>query len=264
MKLIKKFNMELSTTAINTWCPGCPNFGILASFKEAMTAMVGANETTWENIVVGTGIGCHGKMSDFINVNTFYALHGRVIPVMTGIKLANPKLTVMAFSGDGDSLAEGIEHLIHAAKRNSDFKIFLHNNQVFGLTTGQVTPTSAKGYQGRTTPEGSVEEPLNPLALLLQSGATFLARSYALQPKETAVMMRQALNHKGFGMVEIIQPCITFNDTRPYFKDRFETLPQDYDASDYASAYQALMTKSGKVKLGVIYQVNKPTFEEQV
>jgi len=256
--------MELSTKAINTWCPGCPNFGILASFKEAVTAMVSAGEVAFENISIGSGVGCHAKISDYLNVNSFYALHGRVIPVMTGLKLANPNLRVVAFSGDGDSLAEGIEHLIHAAKRNSDFKIFLHNNQVFGLTTGQVTPTSAKGYKGRTTPEGSVEEPLRPLGLLLEAGATFLARGYALKPKETANLMRQAMNHKGFGMVEIIQPCITFQDTREYFKDRFEWLPESYDATDYTTAYETLRASGDKVKLGVFYKAEKATFESQI
>lgn len=256
--------IDLNTTAVNTWCPGCPNFGILASFKQAVNELVSSKELALENIVVGSGIGCHGKISDDLNLNTFYSLHGRVIPTITGIKLANPNLSVMAFTGDGDSLAEGVEHLIHAAKRNSDVKLFLHNNQVFALTTGQFTPTSNKGYKGRTTPEGSVEEPINPLAFLLGLGATFLARTYAMKIKETTAIMKSAILHQGFAMVEIIQPCITFNDTRESIQSRLEWLPETYNKGDYQSAYHELMTKTDKVKCGIFYQVTKPTFEEQL
>jgi 2-oxoglutarate ferredoxin oxidoreductase subunit beta len=256
--------MDLSTKYKINWCPGCPNFAILEAFKQATTDLVTTGKLKIENLVVGSGIGCHGKISDYLNINGFYGLHGRIIPTMTGVKLANPALKVVAFSGDGDSLAEGMEHFIHGAKRNSDISLFLHNNQVFALTIGQVTPTSSKGYKGRTTPEGSVEEPIIPLALSLLSGATFIARTYALKIPETKEIMKQAMEHKGFALVEIIQPCITFFDSRDYFKDRLEWLPKTYDKKDYQGALKELTNPGDKTKLGIFYQASKPTFEAQL
>jgi len=256
--------MELTTKFKNTWCPGCPNFVIFESFKQAVTEMVTENKMKLENLVAGSGIVFTGKFSDYLNTNTFYSLHGRVIATMTGVKVANPALTVVAFSGDGDSFSEGMEHLIHAAKRNSDIKLFLHNNQVFGLTTGQFTPTSPKGYKGRTTPNGSIEEPINPLALVLMAGATFVARSYALKLKETKNIMKQAMANIGFVLVEIVQPCITFDYTREHFKDNLEWLPETYKSNDFKGAMNELMTVGEKTKLGVFYDVKKPTFEEQL
>lgn len=222
-----------------------------------------AKELVLENLVVGAGIGCHGKITDYLNLNTFEGLHGRIIPVLTGIKLANPKLTALAFSGDGDSYAEGLEHLVHAARRNSDIKLIIHNNQTFALTTGQFSPSSQKGFKGKTTPAGSVEEPLNALSVLLASGATFLARSYALDTSHTKDLMRALLRHQGFGVLEIIQPCLTFNDTRDYFKDRLEALPADYKRNDFIAA-MSKMKETEKTPVGIFYQVNKQTFEQQI
>ncbi len=256
--------MELTTKFKNTWCPGCPDFVIFESYKQAVTELINEKKLKLENLVTGSGIGCHGKISDYLNANTFYGLHGRIITTMTGVKIGNPKLTVVAFSGDGDTFSEGMEHLIHAAKRNSDINLFLHNNQVFGLTTGQFTPTSPKGYKGRTTPEGSIEEPINPLALVLSAGATFVARTYAMNLKETKEIMKQAMEHKGFAMVEIIQPCITFNDFREKMKDNFEWLPASYVSNDFQTAMKELTVTSGKMKMGVFYKVEKLSYEEQL
>jgi 2-oxoglutarate ferredoxin oxidoreductase subunit beta len=256
--------MELTVKNKITWCPGCTNFAILESFKQAVNELVVENKLKVENLVCGAGIGCHGKMVDYLNLNSFCGLHGRIIPTMTGVKLANPALTVVAFTGDGDSLSEGMEHFIHAAKKNSDIKLFLHNNQVFALTTGQFTATSPKGFKGRTTPEGSTEEPLIPLALSLTAGATFVARTYALKIKETKEIMKQAMEHKGFALVEIIQPCITFDDTSEFFNNNLEWLDKTYDKYNYQNALQTLTMSGSKAKCGIFYQINKLTFEEQI
>jgi len=172
--------MELGTYAQNTWCPGCGNFSIMNSIK-AVLNMLKEEGTPLENVVIVSGIGCHAKIVDYINVNSFYSLHGRAVAAAEGIKLADPNLKVIVFSGDGDSYGEGMEHLIFAAKRNIDITVFIHNNRVYGLTTGQCTPTSPQGFAGKSTPRGSSEMPINPMELMLSSGATFIARGIAVQ-----------------------------------------------------------------------------------
>ena len=168
---------DLITGAPNRWCPGCGNFIIQHAFKDVLVQMAQEGFPI-ENVVIVTGIGQHGKMFDYMNVNAFYSIHGRTIPVATGITLSNPDLKVICFAGDGDAYAEGLDHTIFGAKRNVDITVFVHDNRVYGLTTGQYTPTSPAGFRGRSTPAGSVEMPLNPLELMLTSGATFVARAY--------------------------------------------------------------------------------------
>jgi 2-oxoglutarate ferredoxin oxidoreductase subunit beta len=233
--------LKLSTNARITWCPGCPNGAILVAFRQAVEELVEQGKVRLENIVALSGIGCHGKITDYLNLNSFTSLHGRVIPTMTGVKCANPDLLVIGFSGDGDSFSEGLDHLLHAARRNSDIKLFLHNNQIFALTTGQVTALSPKGMKGKSTPLGSIEEPFDACSLVKQAGATFVARAYAGDIVKTKEVMLAAMTHKGFALVEIIQPCITFFDTRDYWQEQI---------------------KAGKVPLGIIHQETKPTFEE--
>jgi len=151
--------MDFSSQAKITWCPGCPNFAILAAFKQAMAEMDKAKEINPDNIVVGAGIGCHGKTTDYLNLNTFTGLHGRIIPAATGIKLGNNKLKVIAFSGDGDSYAEGLDHLIHAAKRNTNITLIIHNNETFALTTGQATPPAKKVLKAKQRRMGAWKSP---------------------------------------------------------------------------------------------------------
>jgi 2-oxoglutarate ferredoxin oxidoreductase subunit beta len=255
---------NLATKAKITWCPGCPNSAILVAFRQAISELVETEKLKFENIVISAGIGCHGKITDYVNVNSFTSLHGRALPVMTGIKCANPKLTVVGFSGDGDSFAEGIGHLVHTARRNSDIKVFLHANQVFALTTGQTTPLSPKGYRSKSTPFGSIEEPFTPLPMLLESGATFLARTYAEDIAGTKKAMIAAITHKGFSFVEIIQPCITFFDTREYFKDRIYSIPENFPVQDKKTVLEFLTAPNEKTPVGIFYNVEKPTFEEQL
>jgi 2-oxoglutarate/2-oxoacid ferredoxin oxidoreductase subunit beta len=257
--------LNLATDIKITWCPGCPNSQILVAFRQAVTEMVDSKELEIHNLVAGAGVGCHGKISDYLRVNTFNGLHGRIIPVLTGVKVANPELTVVGFSGDGDSFSEGLSHICHAAQRNSDISIFLHNNQTFALTTGQATTTSPVGFKGGTTPYGSVDEPWSPTLMMLASGATFVARTFASNIQMTKQVMQEAMRHKGFAFVDIIQPCITFFDTREFYSKRVKDLPKNYKPDDLAAAIaiaRELLDK--KVHVGILYRTDKPTFEEKI
>jgi len=257
--------LNLSTKAKITWCPGCPNSQILVSFRQAVTEMVNEEKIKIENLVAFAGIGCHGKISDYINVNTFTSLHGRLIPSMTGAKCANPGLSIVGFSGDGDSMDEGLEHLVHAAKRNSDVSLFMHDNRVFALTTGQFDALSPKGFKGKSTPFGSIEEPFNPLLLMLASGATFVARTYAGDILGTKRIMQAAIAHKGFSYVDIIQPCIIFFDTRDYFKNKVYWIGEDFERSNLKVAMEKVSENiEEKVPLGIFYKIDKPIFEEEL
>ncbi len=247
-----------------TWCPGCPNSQILVAFRKVVTDLVAEGKLQPENLAAFAGIGCHGKISDYLNVNSFTSLHGRLIPAMTGAKVANPALTVVGFSGDGDSYDEGLEHLIHAAKRNSDVNLFVHDNRIFALTTGQADAVSPKGFKGKSSPFGSIEEPFNPLLLVLSAGATFVARTYAGDIAGTERIMKAAIAHRGFSFVDIIQPCVTFFDTRDYFKEHTQWLADDFPTGDLQKAMQKVSETGDTVPLGVFYNVTKPTFEEEL
>ena len=255
--------LNLSTTAKITWCPGCPNSQILVAWRQTLEGMVSSGELKAENIVACVGIGCHGKISDYLNVNSFTALHGRVIPAMTGIKCANPALSVIGMSGDGDSYSEGLEHLVHAARRNSDIKIFIHDNQLFALTTGQASAASPKGFKGKTTPGGSIEEPFDAIPVLLSAGATFAARTAASDIAGTRRVMEAAIRHKGFSFTEILQPCITFFDTRDYLKERV-FWREGGPAANVDEAIKLSRKDGDKIPLGIFYNTEKPTFEEQL
>ncbi|MBW2407682.1 MAG: 2-oxoacid:ferredoxin oxidoreductase subunit beta [Deltaproteobacteria bacterium] len=259
---------ELGTYAQNTWCPGCGNFGILTSIKKALTDLE-KDGLNLNNVAIVSGIGCHAKIVDYINVNSFYSIHGRVPPPMTGIKLANPELTVIGFAGDGDAYGEGIEHLIFSAKRNLDLTFIVHNNRVYGLTTGQFTPTSPSGFKGRSTPEGSPEDPLNPIELMLSSGATFVARGYTRNMEHLQSLIKAAVNHKGFSFIDVLQPCFTFFNTYDYYNKRvYEFSRQDYDVSDKKAAFvkagEWAYEEGEKIPIGIFYQVKKPTYEEKL
>jgi len=253
--------MNLLTQAKITWCPGCSNFGILAAFKGAIEDLVKNKEIKMEEVVIGSGIGCHGKISDYLDLNSFYGLHGRIVPLLSGVKIANPNLKVIAFSGDGDAYAEGIEHLIHAAKRNIDLTLIVHNNQTFALTTGQFTPTSPKGFKGKSTPFGSAEEPFDPLLLMLSSGATFIARSYALEVKKTQEIIKEAIKHQGFSFIDILQPCLSLNDTRDYYQKRIYWLDEFRQKDNFDFALEKIREWNNKIPLGIFYQIKKQIYD---
>jgi 2-oxoglutarate ferredoxin oxidoreductase subunit beta len=195
--------INLGTYAPNTWCPGCGNFAIMNAIKSVI-AELNSDGTALEDIVLVSGIGCHAKIVDYININSFYSIHGRVTPAAEGIKLANPRLKVIGFAGDGDAYGEGIEHLIFGAKRNIDITMIVHNNRVYGLTTGQYTPTSPLGFHSRSTPRGTAEEPLNPLEVMLASGATYIARGTSHGIELLKKLFKEAILHKGFSLVDVL------------------------------------------------------------
>ncbi len=262
---------NLNTYAKNTWCPGCGNFGIEASAKQVFNDLINEGKIKRENLVILAGIGCHAKIIDYMNVNSFYSLHGRVPSPAEGIKMANPELTVVGFAGDGDAYGEGISHLIFAAKRNNDITMIIHNNRIYALTTGQFTPTSPKGFPGKSTPQGSLEEPFNPLELLLTAGATFVARSYTGDPNHLKKTMKQAILHKGFSFINVLQPCKTFYDTFEFYGKRvYDLQEKKHQPSDREMALKRIREwnytngENQKIPIGVFYDIKKPTYEEEL
>lgn len=255
---------ELSTANEKTWCAGCPNFLILESAKQAISQLIdeGYKQTDFVSV---TGIGCHAKMFDYLNISGFYGLHGRVLPISLGIKLANPKLKVIGFAGDGDTYAEGMEHFIHAGRYNADMTLVVHDNQSFSLTTGQATPTSQQGYKNKAEPLGEFHLPLNPLLLALASGVSFVARCNARDISHTAEILIKAIKHPGFSFVEIIQDCLIFNKE---MNNKSELMYKVPDNEDEEKAFLLAREwdyngRQGRIPLGVIYRERKPTLEEK-
>ncbi len=260
---------DLNTKEEITWCPGCSNNGILQAFKEAVVDLVNENKIKVKDVAIVTGVGCSPKIFDYVNVNGFYGLHGRVLPVCLGIKNGNPELTVIGFAGDGGTYAEGISHFIHNCRYNANFTMIVHNNQTFSLTTGQATPTSEKGFIDGSTPLGVKEEPLNPIALALVSGASFVARGYALDVPHLKNLIKQAIKHKGFSFIDVLQPCLIFHNVIPYFQKNIYKLDKKHDTSDFeralkkAGEWDYCFKNNNKVAIGVFYQKRKATFEKQ-
>jgi len=244
----------------NTWCPGCGNFGLFNALKKAVLTLE-KKGVPREKLIQTTGIGCHGKMSDYLALSGFATLHGRALAVAQGIKLANPELSVFSSVGDGDTIGEGLEHLIFAAKRNADITALVHNNGVYALTTGQVTPMSERGARGPSTPQGNPEDPLNALALMLEAGATFVARGYAGKVDHLADLIVRAIEHEGFSFVEILQPCVSFNNT--YEKYNKSTEVMQAPLATYDDAVRAVKRRD-KLPLGVFYEVKKKPYHLDV
>ena len=246
----------LGTNAENTWCPGCGNFGILNAFKKAVVKLE-ENGIQRENIVISAGIGCSAKIFDYLNLSGIYGLHGRDIASIQGIKFANPDLKCVTFSGDGNAMGEGLAHLLFAAKRNADITIIMHHNSVYALTTGQVTPITNKGWKGPSTPRGSVEEPLNPLTLLLEAGTSFLARGYTAKIDHLTDLIVQAITHEGFSFIDVLQPCVSWNNTYKLYNELTYVLENEPKTHDEALE---LSRRSDKLPIGVIWQDKKPIF----
>ncbi len=260
---------SINTGTKPTWCPGCFNFQILAGFKNFLEKEIAKGKKR-EDFAMVSGIGCHAKIYDYVNLNGLNTLHGRVLPTCLGIKLGNPKLTVFGFSGDGDAYAEGIEHLIHAARYNSDINYIVHNNQVFALTVGQPTPTTEEGFKDKTTPYGVKVHPINPIKLMLSLGAGFVARVFA-DVKEIENILKEAVKHKGFSFIEVLQPCIIFHPDTGY-RDRIYSLEKaGHDKTNIKEAmkkaeefdYNTISEKT-RIPVGIFYQEEKPVFEEVI
>ena len=251
---------DLGTYAENTWCPGCGNFGILNAFKKAILSLE-EKGIKRENIVITSGIGCSAKIFDYLNLSGVYGLHGRDMATLEGIKFANPDLKCITFSGDGGVMGEGLSHVLFAAKRNADITIIMHNNGVYALTTGQVTPITKKGWKGPSTPRGSVEEPFNSLSLLLEAGASFLARGYTNKIDHLADLMVQAIEHEGFSFIDVLQPCVSWNNTYKLYNEVVEVL--DYEPKTYEEALK-IAKRRDALPIGVIYRTTKPVFHKEL
>jgi len=246
-----------------TWCPGCGDWGIGMAIKKALVDL----NYSPDQVAVVFGIGCSGNMNDFLNAYGLHSLHGRALPNAIGIKLANHNLPVLAVVGDGDCYGEGGNHLIHASRGNHDITVIVHDNRVYGLTTGQSAPTAPKGYRSKSTPLGLIEVPVNPLALALTAGATFVAQGFAGDLNHLVLILKEAITHKGFSLVNILQPCVTFNkvNTYQYYLKRVYKLDKDYQRDNFKLALEkALEVNEEKFPLGVIYQVKRPCYHESL
>lgn len=256
---------ELETNCANTWCPGCGNFGILMALKKTVEELV-KNGTPREKIVLVSDIGCNSKIVDYINVNSFYSLHGRPIATAEGIKLANPDLKVIVFTGDGGTFNEGASHFIHAARRNADINVFLHNNRLFALTTGQFTAVSPKGLKGKSTPEGNIEEPFNLPELAMTAKASFIARGYSAKPDHLKNLMLESISHKGFSFLEILQPCPSFFDTMKDYNERTYEVVNNAGSKERALELISEWNYNGesKIPLGLFYKKERYSYEEAI
>ena len=244
------------------WCPGCGNFGILAAIKEALAEL----ELKPEEIVMVSGIGQAAKTPHYLKANGFNGLHGRALPPAQAIKMANKNLKVFINSGDGDSYGEGGNHFIHNIRRNVDMVHLVHDNQIYGLTKGQGSPTTAKGQVTSLQFEGVYVEPINPLAIAISAGATFVARSFSGDKEHLKSMIKAAVNHKGYALVDIMQPCVVFNkiNTFKWYKDRVYKLDESYDSSNKAQALKKVEEFGDEgIPIGILYKnETKETYHE--
>ena len=235
------------------WCPGCGDFGVLNSLQRAC-AELGLKP---HEIVTVSGIGCSSNLPGYINSYGMHTLHGRSLPVASGVKLANHELTVIATGGDGDGYGIGGNHFTHISRRNLDLTYLVMNNQIYGLTTGQVSPTSSVGMKTKSTPFGSVEYPLNPLTSAIMNGATFVARGYSGDIKGLTSLISRAIRHKGFSLVDVFSPCVTFNldNDHPFFKSRIKKLEDvGHDTSDWKTACERAMAWGDTIYTGLFFE----------
>ncbi len=243
------------------WCPGCGNFGILTAFKNLMVELgIEPHQFT-----IVSGIGQAGKLPHYLKCNTFNGLHGRTLPVATGLKLANHEMLVIAVAGDGDCYGEGGNHLIHAVRRNVNVKLFVHDNQIYGLTKGQPSPTSMEGMVSKNQPFGVFSEQLNPVALAVALDCSFVARGFAADMEQLRELMKAAVHHKGFSLLDILQPCVTFNKVNTYdwYRKRTYHLESEYDPEDRIEAFKKALEWGDRIPTGIIYRNNRPILEER-
>jgi 2-oxoglutarate ferredoxin oxidoreductase subunit beta len=243
------------------WCPGCGNFGILKALNRALVEL----EIEPHQLLLVSGIGQAGKLPHYSRGNVFNSLHGRPVSPAIGAKIANPELVVIAVSGDGDGYGEGGNHFLHAIRRNHDITYLVHNNQVYGLTKGQTSPTSDPGFVTKTTPYGA-SPPINPISLAIAGGATFVARGFAGDIDHLAEIIKSGIQHRGFALIDILQPCVSFNQKNTYswYRERIYKLGEDYNPSDRSVVIEKAWEWGDKIPVGIIYQVTRPTFEEQI
>lgn len=255
----------LGTYATNTWCPGCGNFAVLNAARAVFQELIAAG-TRREDVVLVADIGCSSKIVDYLGVNSLDSLHGRAVPTAVGVKLANPVLTVVVHVGDGGAYAEGLEHLLFAARRNVDITVIVHDNGVYGLTIGQAGPMTPPGYRGRSTPYGSEGAPFNPLELLAAAGATWLGRGYTHGLPLLKRLYREAVAHRGFSLVDTLQVCVTFRNVYDDYNRRVYEL-EGHDPRDEAQALAKIRewdyASDGPIALGAFLVRERPVFGER-
>ena len=269
MKVEVRKPLDYAVNRPPIWCPGCGDYGILEALRRALAELAVPNE----EVVVVSGIGCSSQLPHFMKTYGIHGIHGRAVAIATGVKIANPRLKVVVVGGDGDGYGIGLNHMIHAARRNVGITYVVSNNQVYGLTTGQMSPTTLRGTKTKTTPFGSVDEPVNPLALALAAGATYVARGFSGDVPHLTQLMKSALTHRGFALVDVLSPCVTFNrvNTYDWFRARVYRLEESgHDSSDYFQAYRKALEwptldPYGKIPIGVFYKSEeKPAYEEEL
>jgi 2-oxoglutarate/2-oxoacid ferredoxin oxidoreductase subunit beta len=244
------------------WCPGCGNFSILKIFRDAVLEL-GLEP---HKFTIVSGIGQAAKLPHYLKCNTFNGLHGRTLPAATGLKLANSGQTVIAVAGDGDCYGEGGNHLLHAMRRNIGIKLFVHDNRIYGLTKGQASPTTPDIIHPKNLPFGILSESLNPMALAIAMDCSFVARSFAGDMDHLKETMKAAILHKGFSLVDIFQPCVSFNNINTYewYEQRVYHIGPDYDPEDRVGAFRKALEPEDRLPLGIIYRNNRPAFEERI
>ena len=244
------------------WCPGCGNFGILQALNRALVIL----KLKPHQVLMVSGIGQAAKLPHYSRANVFNSLHGRPLPVAIGARLANPELTVIAISGDGDGYGEGGNHFLHAIRRNHDITYLVHDNQVYGLTKGQASPTSDEGFVTRTSPEGAVRA-INPTGTAVMGGATFVARSFAGDVEHLSGIIQKGIKHKGFSLIDILQPCVSFNrkNTYQWYRERVYRLDKDksYDPHNRDQALSKAAEWGDRIPIGIIYKDKRTTFEDR-
>lgn len=244
------------------WCPGCGNFAILTAIKTALLEL----KKRPEEILIVSGIGQAAKLPHYIRTNGFNGLHGRALPPAVAAKIVNPELTVIVHSGDGDTYGEGGNHFIHNIRRNVNIAHFVHDNQIYALTKGQASPTTALGQVTGIQTKGNIDEPLNPLMLALAAGASFVARGFTGRQEHLINLMKEAINHPGYALLDILQPCVSFNkvNTHRWYADRVYELPEEYDTGNLSQALEKAMEWGEKIPVGIFYSVEKPTFNDRL
>ncbi len=246
-----------------TWCPGCGDFGILNALKRALVKL----GKPPQEIALFSGIGQAAKLPHFIKCNCFNGLHGRALPPAAGAKIANRTLTVIVTTGDGDCYGEGGNHFIHNIRRNLDITVIVHNNQVYGLTKGQASPTSDSGYVTKIQGQGVILEPMRPLELAIALGAGFVARGYSADSEHLSWLILEGIKHKGFSLIDVLQPCVTFNkkNTYEWYAKRIYKVNEDasYDSTDLISAFKRSVEWGERIPTGIIYRQDKESYEDK-
>jgi len=247
---------EFKSPVKPTWCPGCGDYGVLTAIYQALAAL----QLDPAHTVIVSGIGCSSRLPFFARTYGFQTAHGRVLPVATGIKIANPELTVIAVGGDGDGFSIGAGHLTHSVRRNPDITYLVMDNNVYGLTKGQTSPTSPLGFRTKSTPAGSADAPINPMAWVLASGVSFAARGFSGNPKQIADLIVQGVQHPGFAFIQAMSPCPTFNNTFDIWRERVTALPPEHDPANWLEALTQAHREDA-IPLGVFFRSTRPTLE---